>query len=312
MLRHAGARGKKGLLSKAAEEIVGCGIAARRDLGGAAPRRDAWTTDAGTFRGSTQAGSPMNDPPNIDPALLELFRAEMDTHVPVLSQGLLELEKGRAGEQEIASMMRAAHSIKGAARIVGIEAAVRLAHVMEDCFTAAKEARVRLTSEAVDVLLQGVDALQRICSLQPGPDLSETLLQSLHDRLAAVKDGRTPSRVADRTPTSSDVGAAASLAAPAAAAGELCIRLPAELDDTAADVLRRQLVEALSQGTPQIRLDFTQVKRLSASAMAVLLSYVREVARAEQAPVLAVDGVAGSLAILLRVSGLDCAWASSG
>src|SRR5512136_1847206 len=104
----------------------------------------------------------MNIRANVDPALLELFQAEMDTHIPVLSQGLLELEKGRGGEQEIAGMMRAAHSIKGAARIVGIEAAVRLAHAMEDCFTAAKEARIRLTSEAVDVLLQGVDALQRI------------------------------------------------------------------------------------------------------------------------------------------------------
>ena len=32
--------------------------------------------------------------------------------------------------------MRAAHSLKGAARIVGLDAAVRVAHAMEDCFVA--------------------------------------------------------------------------------------------------------------------------------------------------------------------------------
>jgi len=62
----------------------------------------------------------------LDPAMLELFQAEMDTHIPVLDQGLLALEKGQAGDREIEAMMRAAHSIKGAARIVGIEPAVRV------------------------------------------------------------------------------------------------------------------------------------------------------------------------------------------
>src|SRR5207344_1288905 len=102
----------------------------------------------------------------IDPAMLELFQAEMDTHIPVLNEGLIALEKGQAGPREIEAMMRAAHSIKGAARIVGIEPAVRVSHVMEDCFTAAKNNSIVLSSDAVDVLLQGVDVLQRICSPQ--------------------------------------------------------------------------------------------------------------------------------------------------
>ena len=58
--------------------------------------------------------------------------------------------------------MRAAHSLKGAARIVQLGAAERVAHVMEDCFVAAQEGRVVLTSEHIEVLLQGVDVLTRI------------------------------------------------------------------------------------------------------------------------------------------------------
>jgi chemotaxis protein histidine kinase CheA len=126
----------------------------------------------------------------VDPALLDLFRAEMDAHVPVLSQGLLALEKGRAGDKDLEGMMRAAHSIKGAARIVGIEAAVRVAHVIEDCFSAAQGHRIALSSEAVDVLLQGVDALQRICSPQADSAMTEPSIQALLDRITAVRDGR--------------------------------------------------------------------------------------------------------------------------
>src|SRR4029079_5383044 len=119
----------------------------------------------------------------IDPAMLELFQAEMDAHIPALNQGLLALEKSEAGARELEAMMRAAHSIKGAARIVGMDPAVRIAHVMEDCFTAAKDKRIELSSDSMDVLLQGVDALQRVCSPQEGAALTEAALQELLNRI---------------------------------------------------------------------------------------------------------------------------------
>src|SRR4029079_15914567 len=127
----------------------------------------------------------------IDPAMLELFQAEMDANIPALNQGLLALEKSEAGARELEAMMRAAHSIKGAARIVGVEPAVRVAHVMEDCFTAAKDKRIALSSDSVDVLLQGVDALQRICSPQDGSTLADSALQELLNRIDLVKDGKS-------------------------------------------------------------------------------------------------------------------------
>src|SRR5262249_38243681 len=60
---------------------------------------------------------------------------------------------------KIEPLMRAAHSIKGAARIVNIGPAVQLAHTMEDAFVAAQEGRIRLTASDIDVLLRGADAL---------------------------------------------------------------------------------------------------------------------------------------------------------
>ena len=95
-------------------------------------------------------------------SMLELFRAEAETQTSVLSDGLLGVERGVADAKLLESLMRAAHSIKGAARIVNIPQIVSLAHAMEDVFVAAQAGRVHLKRAAIDVLLQGVDLLARL------------------------------------------------------------------------------------------------------------------------------------------------------
>src|SRR5205814_8088890 len=65
---------------------------------------------------------------------------------------------------------RAAHSLKGAARIVVIDAGVALAHAMEDFFVAAQGRRVTLDQRQIDLLLQGVDLMMSIAKTA---DLSE-------------------------------------------------------------------------------------------------------------------------------------------
>lgn len=244
-----------------------------------------------------------------DPALIDLFRAESDTHIPVLSQGLLALEKGAADDAAIASMMRAAHSIKGAARIVGIDAAVRVAHAMEDCFTAAKDNAAILASDSVDVLLQAVDALQRICALQPEPDMTEAWLATLVEQLAGVKAGRAPKRTIAPAAPAQHVHAA-TVAAESAA--ECRVVLPAEFDAPAADPVRRQVLEALDSGVGGIRIDFAGVHYISAEGLALLASLAREIARPDANATLRADGVTAPVAALLRATGLERAFGPGG
>lgn len=102
--------------------------------------------------------------------LLELFRAEAESQTAVLSEGLLVLERGESSPATIESLMRAAHSLKGAARIVGLDAAVRVAHVLEDYFVAVQRDRVKQSPDHIDVLLRGVDLLSQIAQwLDRGP-----------------------------------------------------------------------------------------------------------------------------------------------
>ena len=58
--------------------------------------------------------------------------------------------------------MRAAHSLKGAARIVGLAVGVRVAHAMEDCFVAAQQGQLTLRQAHIDLLLGATDLLARI------------------------------------------------------------------------------------------------------------------------------------------------------
>ncbi len=106
--------------------------------------------------------------------MLELFRMEVESQVAILVECLLALEHcGQSDscdraeiDKMLESLMRAAHSIKGAARIVQIEAAVEIAHRLEDCFVAAQKGLFHLDSERVDILLNGVDLLAQIGRLE--------------------------------------------------------------------------------------------------------------------------------------------------
>ena len=94
---------------------------------------------------------------DIDPSMLELFITELENNALVLNDGLLELEKDNANLDKIEDLMRASHSIKGAARILNISAVVKIAHLMEDYFIAVKENRATIKTNQIDVLLSSVD-----------------------------------------------------------------------------------------------------------------------------------------------------------
>ncbi len=122
-------------------------------------------------------------------SMLELFRLEADTQTASLSAAVLAIEEVSHSSAAIESMMRAAHSLKGAARIIGLEPAVRVAHAMEEVFVMAGKGLFTVGPEHADVLLEGIDFLSSIARaddalLPDGPwgeraDLLVTRLASL-------------------------------------------------------------------------------------------------------------------------------------
>lgn len=94
--------------------------------------------------------------------MLDLFRMELESQTPVLTGGLLQLEWEPTAADQLEACMRAAHSLKGAARIIGLDIAVNVAHAMEDCFVNAQKGHITLRKAHVDTLLRGVDFLSEI------------------------------------------------------------------------------------------------------------------------------------------------------
>ncbi len=92
-----------------------------------------------------------------DAFLLGLFREELSNHSAVLTEGLLTLERGGGSPQAIEPLMRAAHSIKGAARVVDLDAIVSMAHVMEDILVAAGGGGLKMDAVGTDLLLGALD-----------------------------------------------------------------------------------------------------------------------------------------------------------
>ena len=126
----------------------------------------------------------MSDDAYRDASMLELFQMEAKTQTDTLNAGLLALERNPSDARHLESCMRAAHSLKGAARIVNLTPAVPVAHVMEDCLVLAQEGRLHLTPAHIDTLLAGSDLLLRLGQL-PAPGQSQPVEPATIDAYVA-------------------------------------------------------------------------------------------------------------------------------
>ncbi|MGM0440314.1 MAG: response regulator [Chlamydiota bacterium] len=102
-----------------------------------------------------------------DKTLLAAFRNDSRQQLQQITTSLLALEEDLNSKKEIASIMRCAHSIKGAANIVHLKPIVKVAHALEDCFSGAYEDKHRFSSAAIDVIFEAVDLLSEWVDMAP-------------------------------------------------------------------------------------------------------------------------------------------------
>ncbi|BEU24482.1 hybrid sensor histidine kinase/response regulator [Paraburkholderia sp. 22B1P] len=146
-----------------------------------------------------------------DLSLLELFREEAAVQTRVLSDGLLALEHRPADAAALEACMRAAHSLKGAARIIGLQDGVDIAHVMEECFVGAQRAELQLTPAHIDVLLRGVDLLIRVGDAKTDAPVTRADIDGFVRRLASPASAARETAASDGTHADQDVDVYAQL-----------------------------------------------------------------------------------------------------
>ncbi|HXE38415.1 MAG TPA: hybrid sensor histidine kinase/response regulator, partial [Azonexus sp.] len=207
-------------------------------------------------------------------SMQDLFRQEAESQTLALTNGLLALENDAGAADQLEACMRAAHSLKGAARIVGIDAGVDVAHAMEDCFVAAQRGEIRLGKKHIDLMLRGGDLLLQLGKLpaaeisQPGaenPPAVSTFLADLEAVLANREAAEAP--VAADSPAPDDAVASRSAAA-GREGSERVLRVTAENLNRLLGLTGESLVE--SRWLKPFSASLLRLKRLHSGSGAAL------------------------------------------
>lgn len=117
----------------------------------------------------------------------ETFFEESLEGLDVMESGLLGLEPGSTDLELINRIFRAAHSIKGGAGTFGLTDISRVTHVMETVLDEMRSGKRKVESDAVEVLLKGVDVLRDLIdSARAGCEAEADKIAAIQARLDAL------------------------------------------------------------------------------------------------------------------------------
>lgn len=98
--------------------------------------------------------------------LISSFGAELAEHVQTMTDGLLALEQNQMSAAQrqttLEDVFRAAHSLKGAARALGVSAVEQLAHSLENVLDLMQKSELECTAELFTVCYRALDTIQLV------------------------------------------------------------------------------------------------------------------------------------------------------
>ena len=90
---------------------------------------------------------------------LPIFLAEVDEHIQVLDEIIIQLERDDSPEL-VQKLFRAAHTLKGMAGMIGHHRMTRLTHTMENAFDGVRKNTLAISTPMIDLCLDAVDSLR--------------------------------------------------------------------------------------------------------------------------------------------------------
>lgn len=107
----------------------------------------------------------------------QVFFEESFEGLDAMESGLLNLDMGDVDVDEINTIFRAAHSIKGGSGTFGFMSVSDFTHVMETLLDEMRDGRRKVTQTAVDVLLGSVDCLREMLqAIKDGDDVDQATI----------------------------------------------------------------------------------------------------------------------------------------
>ncbi len=93
---------------------------------------------------------------------IKLFLTEADEQIQLLDEDIVRLEKESDNTNLLQEIFRASHTIKGSSAMLGHQRMSRVAHGMENILDKVRKRTMTVTSNIVDILLQGLDILKML------------------------------------------------------------------------------------------------------------------------------------------------------
>ncbi|WP_446811834.1 chemotaxis protein CheA [Methylomonas sp. 2BW1-5-20] len=139
----------------------------------------------------------------------QVFFEESFEGLDAMESGLLNLDLGDVNVEDINTIFRAAHSIKGGSGTFGFTAVSDFTHVMETLLDEMRDGRRKITQPAVDVLLGSVDCLRDMLqSIRHGSAIDQTDVaehkQALDNELINATPASVPAEKHPIKPISED------------------------------------------------------------------------------------------------------------
>jgi chemosensory pili system protein ChpA (sensor histidine kinase/response regulator) len=112
---------------------------------------------------------------DIDPEMLEIFRLEAEEHLRTVSASLVVLDRTPGDRPTLKEIRRSAHTLKGAAAVVGFQSVTKLAHRMEDLLDALYDNEQPATPALTSLLLAATEQLEQLVGGTPPSELAHSL-----------------------------------------------------------------------------------------------------------------------------------------
>jgi two-component system chemotaxis sensor kinase CheA len=124
--------------------------------------------------------------------LMKTFVGELEEHARAFDRGLLELERrpdAPARAEIFKSLLRTAHSLKGAARSVNVTVLEAAGHRLESIIAVMRDRRIESAPELFKLLFATVDAIKESAGrLSAGEEVGESQFAALLARLETAGD----------------------------------------------------------------------------------------------------------------------------
>ncbi|TGN18323.1 hybrid sensor histidine kinase/response regulator [Leptospira idonii] len=131
-----------------------------------------------------------------DPEFRELFQIDSAEHIQNIESGILELEKDPANSEILKTIFREAHSMKGAAGLLGLKEIESITHVLEDQLGKLTKGYTRYQPEDADRIYYALDMLkllveEAVTGKKVNVDLAKTIA-ILHGHESLTKPQAAP------------------------------------------------------------------------------------------------------------------------